>query len=209
MKLGDMAVLEPYPPAKLLKALAVIADTLHPVFDADTTIRPFASRGSCVLSSLTVRDFLIGIGFKAFLQPVAAVIWAQGPDGKQLHSLAIGAPHDGDSCPLDNRWNGHAVVTVKFRGSEYLIDTTLYQVRRKQWPELPGMIALPTIPAAERVRSWWGLGVFATASMDDIFVGWFDNPKNKAWEQGPDGRDPFRRASAIRKLTERFGRWEG
>jgi hypothetical protein len=206
MNLGDMHVLEPYPPAKLLKALAVIADTMHASFDADPGIKLFYSRRGCVLSSLTVRDFLVQLGFKAIVRPVATVIWAER-DGKMLHSLAIGAPHDKRTLP--ESWKGHLVVTVKFplAGTEFLVDTTLYQCRRPQWPALPGMLALPV--ATKPVRGWWGLDLFASATMgEDVLIAWFDHPKNKSWSRGPDGRDPYRRAPTTRRLIERFERWE-
>jgi hypothetical protein len=207
MNLGDLHVLQPYPPAKLLKALAVIADTLHPAFDMRPDIKPFYSRHGCVLSSLTVRDFLVRVGFNARVCPVATVIWAEGPDGKQLHSLAIGAPHDKRHLP--DSWKGHMVVTVKTPAGEYLIDTTLYPTRRPQWPDLPGMMALRL--ATERgVRGWWNLELIAACAYGDgeeISLGWFDNPRNTSWQRGGDGRDPMRRAPVVAAMVERFGAW--
>lgn len=205
MTLGDLHVMQPYPPAKLIKALAVIADMLHPAFDMRPDIKPFYSRHGCVLSSLTVRDFLVRIGFNAIVRPVATVIWAER-DGKQLHSLAIGAPHD--KRDIKDSWKGHMVVTVGTPAGEFLIDTTLYPVRRPQWRDLPGMMALPL--SAERRRSpiWWRLEVIASANYgDDVLIGWFDNPRNRSWQYGGDGRDPFRRAPVVAALVERFGAW--
>jgi hypothetical protein len=204
MNLGDLHILQPYPPAKLIKALAVIADALHPGFDLRPDIKPFYSRHACVLSSLTVRDFLVRVGFNAVVRPCATVIWAER-DGKLMHSLAIGAPHD--KRVLKDNWKGHMVVTVKTRGREFLIDTTLYPVRRPQWRDLPGMLALPL--SDERMRAWWNLDVIAsTAYGDDVMLGWFDNPRNKSWQYGPDGNDQFRRMPVVAALVERFGAWE-
>ena len=50
MQLGEMQVIGS-PPAKLAKALAVIADTLHPAFAHDPRITPGISKESCVLCS--------------------------------------------------------------------------------------------------------------------------------------------------------------
>ena len=50
MQLGEMQVIGS-PPAKLGKALAVIADTLHPAFAHDPRITPGISKESCVLCS--------------------------------------------------------------------------------------------------------------------------------------------------------------
>jgi hypothetical protein len=206
MNLGDLYVTEPYPPAKLVKALAVIADTLHPAFDLRPDIKPFYSRHACVLSSLTVRDFLVRIGFNAVARPVATVLWAER-DGKLLHSLAIGAPHD--KRVLKDSWKGHMVVTVKTRGREFLIDTTLYPVRRPQWQELPGMMALPL--SDKRIRAWWNLDVIASAAYgvesEEVSIGWFDNPSNKSWQYGGDGRDPHRRMPVVDALIDKFGVW--
>jgi hypothetical protein len=207
MMLGDLYVIAPYPPAKLIKALAVIADALHPAFDLRPDIKPFYSRHACVLSSLTVRDFLVRIGFDAIVRPVATVIWSER-DGKMAHSLGIGAPHD--KRAIKDNWKGHMVVTVATSDGEFLIDTTLYPARRPQWRELPGMMALPL--SSERVRAWWNLDVIASASYGpegaDALISWFDNPRNKSWQHGPDGRDPFRRMPVVEALVERFGVWK-
>jgi hypothetical protein len=207
MNLGDLHVMEPFPPAKLIKALAVIADTLHPAFDMRPDIKPFYTRRACVISSLTVRDFLVRIGFDAIVRPVATVIWAER-DGKLLHSLAIGAPHD--KRVLKDNWSGHMVVTVQTPAGEFLIDTTLYPVRRPQWRDLPGMMAVRL--SDERVRAWWRLDVIASAAYgvenEQVMIGWFDNPRNNTWQYGGDGRDPFRRLAVVTALIDRFGKWE-
>jgi hypothetical protein len=153
-----------------------------------------------------VRDFLVRIGFNAIVRPVATVIWAER-NGKQLHSVAIGAPHD--KREVKDSWKGHMVVTVKTPAGAFLIDTTLYPVRRPQWPDLPGMMVLPLHASGERERGWWGLEVIASATYgDDVLIGWFDNPRNKSWQHGGDGRDQHRRMPVVDALVERFGAWE-
>jgi len=62
MMLGDLVVVEPGS-AKFTKALAAIASALHPAFDALLPV-PGKSKESCVLCSVTVRDFLWRVGFK-------------------------------------------------------------------------------------------------------------------------------------------------
>jgi hypothetical protein len=60
MQLGDMIVSGEFPP-KLVKALAVIANTLHPAFDRQPWLgAPGWSKRSCVLASLACRGFLVG-----------------------------------------------------------------------------------------------------------------------------------------------------
>jgi hypothetical protein len=121
-----------------------------------------------------------------------------------LHSLAIGAPHD--KRELKDNWRGHMVVTVKTPAGEFLIDTTLYPARRPQWKDLPGMIALPL--SEKPIRAWWRLEVIASAGYGNVMIGWFDNPRNKTWQYGGDGRDPYRRAAVTAALVDRFGKWE-
>src|SRR5436190_5914768 len=136
IEFGDLSVMSrEMPPAKLLKALAVIADRLHPVLAKGG----FRTHDSCVLLSLAVRDFLQAIDFTdAVATPVTVVVREFKPGGEQGHSLGIGVP--GDRAVAPERWAGHMVVTLPKCG--WLIDTTLYQAARPQWPELPGMVAV-------------------------------------------------------------------
>jgi hypothetical protein len=205
LTLGDMTVVGE-PPAKLLKALAVIADRLHPGFDLYSDCAPGKSKESCVLCSLTVRDFLHLVGFEdARVRPVAVVLWAD-ENGVRLHSAGIGTPEDKREVPAD-RWIGHLVVTC--RG--FIIDTTLYQVQRPAWPELTGMIALPIAPLEpQRI---YDLPLLAGIAADDekrgyqFSIGWLDNPTNRVWLRGPDGRDRNRRVPVVQRLVDRFGQW--
>lgn len=206
--LGDMMVVG-NPPAKLWKALAVVADGLHPGFDLRSTIIPGKSKNSCVLCALTVRDFLLRIGFTdAAVRPVAVVMWAS-ECGKQLHSLGIGSPEDPRDDAGPGHWIGHMVTTV----AGFLIDTTLYCALRPQWPQLTGMVVLP-IHAEPDERKIFGLDLIVGVTMDEpergyqFNIGWLDNPYNRAWRGGPDARDRNRREPVVAWLIKRFGRWE-
>jgi hypothetical protein len=213
------------PPAKLIKALAVIADRLHSSWDA--IIPKNKSKESCVLCSLTVRDFLRTIGIAARVEPVVFLAIAKR-DGKILHSTAVGmpsesaptnlimTPNDALSGPTTfvkpGQWNGHLVTIV--RDSGWLIDVTLYQAQRPAWPQLPGMIAISLDRDKDRIE-WRGMPVLAaihTHDPDDgnyrFDAGWFLNAGNKSWRSGPDCRNTTLRAPIIGKLIERFGGWE-
>lgn len=205
IKLGDMTVLGDVP-AKMLKALAVIADTLHPAFARQPWIAGNEkSKESCVLCALTVRDFLVGIGFAdAVVRPVITIMMAWR-DGKQLHSLGIGVP---GTPREDGRWVGHLVVDVP--SAKTLIDVTLYRTVRDQWPDLPGMLALDT----SGFGCWCkinGRKVIVAATMTDeddpaysFEIVYLDNPSNKSWRKGPDS-ESWRRAVVTAALVERFG----
>lgn len=181
-RLGDMSVLE-MPPVDLARALAVIAEYLHAEYDAAPWIaRQDKSKESCILASLAVRDFLFRAGFRdAELRACVFAIIAE-KNGERLHSLGIGNPQ-GPDPKIKHRWDGHAVVTA----GGWLIDTTLYQAVRPQWPTLPGMMAMPL---AKPGLTFWDLPVLAGLEGSDgdadIAMGWLDQPTNKSWKSAPD-----------------------
>jgi hypothetical protein len=205
--LGDMLVVG-RPPARLLKALAVIADTLHPTFARQEWIKsPDRSKESCVLSSLAVRDFLHSIGIIAEVRPVMLVMLAM-KGNETLHSLATGTPEQPDD---DHGWAGHLVVTVP-GATEYLIDTTLYPTIRPQWRGiLSGMMAVPTcrgfkVGDLSRIS---GFQVSDPADPEFIFeIVWADRPDNTRWKRGGDARQQWRRRAAVAAMRKRFGKWE-
>jgi len=208
LKLGDMMAFGD-PPAKMWKALAVIAADLHPTFKAMPNLKPDISRESCVLCSLTVRDFLHRIGFKtAFVAPVVVIVRAV-EHGKELHSAGIGVP---GTPTRARRWNGHLVVIVPDL-ENYLIDTTLYQINRPQWRDLPGMLATPLDRTCGKPGKIWGLDVLGGMFMTDaarpsyeFIITWLANPSNAAWKNGPDASRNLRRA-AVNRLVHEFGPW--
>lgn len=202
--LGDMLVIGE-PPPKLWKALAVIAAELHPGFAAQPRFKPGASRESCVLCSLAVRDFLRAVGFvRAEVLPVCTVMWAT-EGGKDLHSLGMGHPDNWRAGVDRDKWPGHMVVSVL----DHLIDTTLYNANRPVWPQLPGMIAAQR---CERARAhWMGLDLIAGIALDDsdrpsyqFTVSWFDTPCRTNWRAGPDC-ERERRKSVVAAMVARFG----
>jgi hypothetical protein len=203
IRLGDMTVAADKPPrSKLMAALTVIGERLHTECDLQPGLEFLKSRRSCVLASLAVRDFLIYAGFRnARVRPVAAVIMA-ARDGKMVHSVGIGVPHD--ERKREGYWCGHMAVTV----GDLLIDTTLYPCRRPAWPDLPGMMAVQLMPQPWQ-RGWWDLEVMAGVDLarsgtEVTMIGWFDNPANTRWQAGPDAREAGRRAGVVKALLARF-----
>lgn len=204
MQLGDMLV-SGAPRPKLLKALAVVAEYLHPLYNQEPRIIKDISKESCVLCSLTVRDFLFKIGFPdAEVRPVFFAVRAY-KGTEELHSLGIGNPDlrvQGDP----ERWQGHMVVHLPSDG--FVIDTTLYQAMRPHWEQLPQMMATPL----NKIHKGWGLDSLASvhAVQDDysLIVQWFDQPRNKSWKKAPDALKR-RREAVVRALVDRFGKWDG
>lgn len=196
------------PPPQLARALDVIGDHLHPSFDLRSTIIPGKSKESCVLCALTVRDFLRQIGFRdARVKPVTVVMWAEEA-GKTLHSLAIGSPTDPRPLTSAERWTGHLITTI----DNYLIDPTLYAAARPQWPDMPGMMAVPIEPIrdARPVPPFNLMPIAGTEITDSdrpdyrFATLWLANPKNRAWRRGPDARDTLRRWPVIKHMVEQY-----
>jgi len=206
-EIGDMTLVgHDAMSAPLLKALGVIANHLHPTFNEQEWIRPDWSKQSCVLCSLTVRDFLRSIGIAADVRPVAAIFRAEAK-GEVLHSLGMGHP----DSPLveDGRWNGHLIVVVP--GEGIMIDTTLYHADRRQWRKaMPKMAAIP-YGFPEKLKRVFGLRPFAGLALldpkDETFemdILWLDWPQNDVWSSGPDSEE-WRRAAVLMKLRHEFG----
>jgi hypothetical protein len=192
-------------PQRLLDALDVIEAELHSSFDRQPWIRePGYSKQSCLLTSLTVRDFLRELGFAdANVRSVAVVMRAELA-GREVHSLGIGVPGWGQ-VPEAGRFVGHIVAVVP--SARLLIDTTLYPAIRPQWRGLlTGMFAVPY--GSPRSRRMFGLSPFAATMIADeadgfkMTIVWLDRRDNKAWRNGGDN-EPLRRVAVLAALCER------
>jgi hypothetical protein len=207
LQLGDMLVVGNFP-AKMIKALAVIADRLHPAYDAlPDRKKDGNSKESCLFSSLVVRDFLVGIGYKdATVKPCTLVMRADR-NGAEVHSLGIGIPGDRDN---PEKYNGHAAVVVP--SVDILIDVTLYQAIREQWQgAISGMMALGYEPHSDRrlreLKQIAGMGFTAVADDLAFQIAWGDRPDIN-WRRQPDMTDPHslrRRRQIAKLLQEAFG----
>lgn len=204
-RLGDMMVIE-MPPAKFLKALAVIAECLHPTFEE----HGLASKNGCVITSLAIRHFLFDIGFRdAEIATCMFAIRAVKGD-ETLHSLGIGAPDHRQATAGPKGWSGHMVVRVPSAG--YLIDTTLFQMRRPQWPDFPPMWATPLLPPEIDIGGFgmraFGGHAFPEPDGSMIEFMWLDQPQNRHWRHAPDFKCKQRWRGVAAVLTEKFGQWE-
>ena len=197
IRLGDMLVLGNYPP-KLLKALAVIADTIHPAFAAQGS----NSADKCILVSHAARDFLCKLGFDARVRSVSCIMRSFSGD-TELHSLAIGAPaaaYEAQPAVESGRWDGHLVVTCQ--AERLLLDCTLSPSIRPQWNDaLAPMMAVP-LEKPLRQRPVFGLSRIAGAEFTDdpdftFWIMWLDRPDNKGWRESGD-TEPWRRDMVAR-----------
>src|ERR1700741_1545134 len=89
LQFGELAVLA-HPPAKMLKALAVIADRAHPAYDECSGVAAGASKDKCLFMSLAVRDFLVEIGYRdATVRSCFLYIAADDLQGKEIWWVGI------------------------------------------------------------------------------------------------------------------------
>jgi hypothetical protein len=212
IKLGDMAVLcEPGAlPAKVWKALAVVAAELHPAYDKVSGLPPGKSKELCLFTSLAVRDFLVQIGFRdATVRGCALYVYADDLKGKQIWSVGIGVP---DQEPIEGKFNGHAVCTIP--SLNLLIDTTIYQAQRPQYfGDLPGMMAAQYYaPQHAGLMKLYRLPIFANAVARDevreLNVIWLDRP-DLPWKKSEDFRVRNNRRIAVTKaMLAAFGEFK-
>jgi hypothetical protein len=215
--LNDLVVLEPGSSpsaAKLTKALAVVASVLHPAYDALLPTKD-KSKESCVLCSLTVRDFLWKIGFKdARVTTVYLALRAVDAQGNEVHSAGVGdhlsgrvplAPSAGRPREERGYWNGHMVVEVPSEAT--LIDCTLFPMRRPAWPKLPGMIAAPIFEGPPS----FGMEHISAIAIDqengNMLNMWWVREPNERWRDGGDAKDRALRLPVVRALRSAFGKW--
>jgi hypothetical protein len=184
------------PPLKLTKALAVISDMLHRTWTFDMLDGFDISKRSCVLSSLTVRDFLFQSGIHdAVVEPVFTYMEAR-QDGVTIHNLGIGKPDEPASSP--KHWAGHMVVVSREAG--YLIDTTLYQAQRPQWPDLPNMIAAPLNGDGKvfgEFNALGGLQIPPDVTGYSFDLAWLHTPDNVEWKRAPDVENMRRKRKLV------------
>lgn len=205
MRLGDMAVHGRWP-GKMLKALAVIADTMHQTYDQQPEAKPGWSKQTCVFTTMCIRDFLVAIGYgDATGHPVTVLMHARRGDAV-LHSLGIGVPGERD---LPDKFNGHLVCLVP--SLSLMIDATLYQAQRPQWGGvLPGMMVSDYFMGSDRRDPMYGLMPINAASVvlpDRTFdIMWLDRPDIR-WKRDKDFRRNARRRAVTAAMVEKFGVW--
>ena len=226
MKLKDLQIVGGISP-KMVKAAAALSH-MHDLFDAETRIVPGASKGSCIMSALTARDLMWKLGWKdAAIMPVYLRVEGWHGD-KGLWSVGVGdhdtfhAHHSRPGFkPLVDRttgpgWNGHAVVISP--AANVLIDPTIGQCRRDQWPTLPEMLVvelLPDTPSPNLMPShapiigfdWVEHQDVPETRADRVRVHYTAQPFNTRWRDAPDA-ERTRRAPVVADMRKMFAAWK-
>ena len=204
--LGDLTVMAD-PPAKMWKALAVIAARLHPAYDECSGFPHGTSFDKCLFLTMVVRDFLVGIGFTdARALGCALFIIAHDRAGETIWSVGCGAP---GARNIPGRFNGHAVCVVP--SIRLLIDPTVYQAIRPQWAgAVTGMAAIGYHePWSSQML--YGRPAIAGAEMQladrSVMIAWADRPELR-FKHEADYRDRTERRRYIGAALRRtFGMW--
>lgn len=189
---------------RLKIALKTIALYLHPLWSFDHFEGSEISKQSCVLCSLTVRDFLFQCGFKDVKVTTVFVVMQALQNGEAIYSLGIGKPDEKPNGP--GRWPGHMVTEIPSLG--VIIDTTLYQAMRPHWPDLSGMICTPT----NRNGTLFDHPIMGGISTGEdngyrFSIWWLEIAGNDGWKGTPDAeRHRRRRKQVVEKLQAHFNR---
>lgn len=176
---GEMVLLGE-PQEKLLRAMAVVADTLHLAYDAVSP--PGWSKTACIRSSRTVELFFQRIGLDAQSRPVALLLTINNHADKQATVRLIGS-EDGRANNSPG-WNGHMITICE----GFLIDPTFSQIDKTR--KLPTMLALPTadLPVVLNLKP---LARFQAAAHGKLLVArWLDTPKSRTWMKVTDPNSP-------------------
>ena len=208
MSLADITIIGT-PPLALGAAFSVIADIHEAFADHAPGLIPGISKRSCVMASLTVRDFLRMAGFEAEVRACMFMAEAWDINGKVTHTLGVGTP-DWREGKIKRRrmsevdgWKGHLVCIT----GEWLIDSTLFQARRPTWPQLPGMFALPINRLPNVYRGMDALATLMAGNPtngDQVRLTWLDQRRNRYWQTVPDAGFA-RRAPVVRHMLARLG----
>ncbi len=186
------------PPAPLRTALSVIGERLYGLTAKTPIFRDTPDRiaTSCVFLSLVVCDTLRQAGFTAEPRPCALAVEKRG-----VHQLVIGNPTDKDANAWS--WAGHLIVCAE----GVLIDPSLGQARRPEWPRLPDIAAAPLF-TPPRDGSLDNRPMPLLSAMIHAAEGfralWFDTPENTRWIGSPDTQ-PDRRRRLADKLSLAIG----
>lgn len=204
MALGELTVFAPeamMPPPRLAKALTVIGSQLR----GRLLIEGYATKDSCILTALVVRDVLLEIGFHdAQVLPVTFIVRATDARGMPLHSLAVGESFNKDA---PGRWVGHLVTVMRHTG--WLIDPTLEQARRPQWPMLTAQAAVPLrtpVRLRKQTRPIAGFALEDGATGRKVEATWLAMSGRGDWQNAPDSI-ASRRGPVVRALVAHCPPW--
>ena len=210
--LGDMTVVDPAAlPGRLLAALGIIGTEFHPAFDRQPWLRePGYSKQSCLLTSLTVRDFLREIGFAdANVRSVAAVMRAEHERPRGAFARHRRARFG--QVPGAGRFAGHIVAVVPERAApdrhDALSGDPAAMARRAHRHD-GGALRRAAIRRAHvracavcRRNDRRRRGRFA------MTIVWLDRRDNKVWRKGGDNEE-WRRVAVLAALRERIAAGE-
>jgi hypothetical protein len=158
--------------------------------------------GTCIATSLTVRDFLRSLGFSADVKSVVLSQTLTDQGGINTRELLVGgrALVGPDAIPSSGKigWDGHLVCIMP--KERLLIDATFYQMRRDWCSWIPGVVIVPLLGGA-----WLnGLEVLGGYERHGGYRSlWAANPSNTKWCSAPAAGDSYR-APFVKEMRRKF-----
>lgn len=165
----------------------------------------------CILASLSIREVLRRLGFKAEVRSVALELTASAYESNVgLHTLGVGMGKLIGEPYIGKNWDGHLIVTVE----NYLIDPTFYNCRRKVWDWIDNVAVVPRCKDKQTLQvRHTRLPVLATIEekIPDIEnyqfkAVWAANSSNTGWRGSPDFRIPMRRQGFAEEILAEFAK---
>jgi hypothetical protein len=165
------------------------------------------SGNHCILASMTVRDFLRQIGFKAEVKSVELAIEATAFESNMpLYTLGVGCNKLWNQPYTGKDWDGHLVVATP----GYIIDMTYYQMRRLAWQWIEDVAIVPRNDKLASVQMDNGQTLPVIAQIEEeveehnykYTAKWLSYSNNKGWLTAPDYKIVSKRRGLTEELIE-------
>jgi hypothetical protein len=98
------------------------------------------ARDTCVLTSYALHDVLQCLGYNSRPLRIEAAVF---PDDRKLYGSILGGWTGSRHAASPDMWWGHLAVVVD---DEWLLDPTLDQANKKEWPTRVGPLAIRLAP---------------------------------------------------------------
>jgi hypothetical protein len=139
------------------------------------------SRDTCVLTSHALTNVLHQLGFVAFPLRVEAAVFF---DDRKLIGCSLGTiSPDYRSKTERGSWKGHLAVVVCEGADEWLLDPTLDQSNKPEWPA-----SARVSPIAFRLQDHFWEGKLMFFRMGDALVRYKMHPRQIGFTSAPDAR---------------------
>jgi hypothetical protein len=140
------------------------------------------SRSTCILTSFALSDALQRMGYNSRPLRIEAAVF---PDDPKLYGTILGAIDNGGNgrrpAAAPDKWCGHLAVVVD---DEWLLDATLDQANKKNWPQ-----SMRVGPLAVRLpQEFWTEQKVLLLQVNESTVRFILHPRQVGFAYKPDAR---------------------